>query len=76
MIRIVARNGTFAIDVTGSAPGRGGYLHAQDGCLEKFAASKVREFRSLKSGIDRSRRLRIVEAVRSATSLDSELRRN
>jgi predicted RNA-binding protein YlxR (DUF448 family) len=60
------------IDKVGSAPGRGGYLHPQPRCLEKFTASKVREFRSLKSSIDRDQRLRIVDAVKGATSLDSE----
>ena len=59
------------MDHTGSAPGRGGYLHPHSRCLEKFAASKVKEFRSLKSGIDRNQRLRIIEAVKSATVLDS-----
>jgi predicted RNA-binding protein YlxR (DUF448 family) len=59
------------MDHTGSAPGRGGYLHPHSRCLEKFAASKVKEFRSLKSGIDRTQRLRIIEAVRGSTVLDS-----
>jgi len=76
MTRIVARNGAFAIDLAGSALGRGGYLHAQAGCLEKFAAAKVKEFRSLKSGVDRNQRLRIIEAVRAASSLDSAMRRS
>ena len=61
----------ITIDYTGSAPGRGGYLHPDPRCLEKFAASKVKEFRSLKSGIDRDQRLRIIEAVRSTIALDS-----
>ena len=74
MTRIVARNGMISIDDAGSAPGRGGYLHPEPRCLEKFAASKVREFRSLKSGIDRVQRLRITEAVKGATALDSEAR--
>jgi predicted RNA-binding protein YlxR (DUF448 family) len=74
MIRIVARNGMVSIDNAGGAPGRGGYLHPEPRCLEKFAASKVKEFRSLKSSIDRDQRLRIITAVRAATSLDSEAR--
>jgi predicted RNA-binding protein YlxR (DUF448 family) len=74
MRRIVARNGMVTIDDAGSAPGRGGYLHPEPRCLEKFAASKVREFRSLKSSIDRDQRLRIIDAVKGATSLDSEAR--
>jgi predicted RNA-binding protein YlxR (DUF448 family) len=74
MRRIVARNGRVTIDDAGSAPGRGGYLHPEPRCLEKFAASKVREFRSLKSSIDRDQRLRIIDAVKGATSLDVEAR--
>jgi predicted RNA-binding protein YlxR (DUF448 family) len=74
MTRIVAHKGMVTIDNTGSAPGRGGYLHPESRCLEKFAASKVREFRSLKSSIDRDQRLRIIAAVRAVTSLDSEAR--
>ena len=72
MTRIVARNGMITIDKAGSAPGRGGYLHSEPRCLEKFAVSKVKEFRSLKSSIDRDQRLRIVEAVRGVTLLGSE----
>jgi len=71
MRRIVSIGGMVTIDYTGSAPGRGGYLHPHPRCLEKFAASKNREFRSLKSGIDRAQRLRIIEAVRGSSALDS-----
>jgi predicted RNA-binding protein YlxR (DUF448 family) len=74
MTRIVAHNGMITIDNAGSAPGRGGYLHPEPRCLEKFAAFKVKEFRSLKSSIDRSQRLRIIAAVTATTSLDSEAR--
>jgi predicted RNA-binding protein YlxR (DUF448 family) len=74
MVRIVSRAGVVNIDNAGTAPGRGGYLHRESRCLEKFAASKVKEFRSLKSVVDRAARLRIVEAVRSAMALDSEQR--
>jgi predicted RNA-binding protein YlxR (DUF448 family) len=74
MTRIVSRDGVVNIDHAGFAPGRGGYLHRESHCLDKFAASKVKEFRSLKSAIDRAARFRIVEAVRSAMVLDSEQR--
>jgi predicted RNA-binding protein YlxR (DUF448 family) len=74
MVRIVSHDGVVNIDNAGIAPGRGGYLHRESRCLEKFAASKVKEFRSLKSAVDRAARLRIVEAVRSAMTLDSEQR--
>jgi len=71
MRRIVSSGAMITIDQTGSAPGRGGYLHPDPRCLEKFAASKVKEFRSLKSGIDRVQRLRIIEAVKGSFALDS-----
>jgi predicted RNA-binding protein YlxR (DUF448 family) len=74
MTRIVARSGMITIDNAGSASGRGGYLHPEARCLEKFAASKVKEFRSLKSSIDRDQRRRIIDAVKGANSLDSEAR--
>jgi predicted RNA-binding protein YlxR (DUF448 family) len=74
MTRIVRCGTVVSIDEKGSAPGRGGYLHPDERCLEKFAASKVREFRSLKSSIDRSQRLRIIETVRAVTVLDSGAR--
>jgi len=71
MRRIVSSAGMITIDDTGSAPGRGGYLHPDPRCLEKFAASKVKEFRSLKSPIARDQRLRIIEAVKGSIALDS-----
>jgi len=71
MRRIVSRDGMVRIDHTGSAPGRGGYLHPDPRCLEKFAASKVKEFRSLKSSIDRDQRLRIIADVKGSFALDS-----
>jgi predicted RNA-binding protein YlxR (DUF448 family) len=71
MRRIVSRDGMVRIDYTGSAPGRGGYLHPDPRCLEKFAASKVKEFRSLKSSIDRYQRLRIIADVKGSFALDS-----
>lgn len=64
MMRIVAREGMITLDDSGSAPGRGGYLHPGPTCLEKFTASKIKEFRSLKTRIDRSERLRISEDIK------------
>ena len=71
MRRIVSSGGMVRIDHTGNAPGRGGYLHPDARCLEKFAVSKVKEFRSLKSGITRDQRLRIIADVRGSIALDS-----
>lgn len=71
-MRIAAREGMVILDTAGSAPGRGGYLHPVALCLEKFTVAKIKEFRSLKSRIDRSERLRIAEAIKRR--LDSETR--
>jgi predicted RNA-binding protein YlxR (DUF448 family) len=68
MVRIVADDGMIKLDDTGRAAGRGGYLHSDSRCLESFAASKKKEIRSLRVGIDRSRRVELVEAIRRLDS--------
>ena len=60
------------LDDAAKAPGRGGYLHPETNCIEKFVASKAKEFRSLRSRIERSERLRIAEIIKRR--LDSEMR--
>jgi uncharacterized protein len=65
MIRIVAADGTVLADEGGTTAGRGGYLHPSAECLERFVRSKVREFRSLRRGIDRAGRERIAESIRA-----------
>jgi predicted RNA-binding protein YlxR (DUF448 family) len=72
MVRIAIRDGMIKIDFTGFAAGRGGYLHPDSTCLEKFAASKRKEFRSLKSGIDSKHRDEIIAAIKRR--LDSGMR--
>lgn len=72
MIRLTVREGMIRLDDAGTAPGRGGYLHPEPNCIEKFVASKVKEFRSLRSRIERSDRLRIAETIKRW--LDSEVR--
>lgn len=72
MIRLTVREGMIRLDDAGTAPGRGGYLHPEPNCIEKFVASKVKEFRSLRSRIERSERLRIAETIKRR--LDSEVR--
>jgi len=64
MVRIVAAAGGVQPDFEGRKPGRGGYLHPQHECLERFIRSKVREFRSLRVKIDRERRTFVVETIR------------
>lgn len=65
MIRIAAPRADMVVaDPEGKTPGRGGYLHRDVGCLEKFETSRVKQFRSLKVQIDRPQRLKISEEIR------------
>lgn len=64
MVRIVAAAGGVQPDFEGRRPGRGGYLHPQHDCLERFIRAKVREFRSLRMRIDGERRSFVVERIR------------
>lgn len=63
MVRIASREGRVVADPEGRSFGRGGYLHHRKGCMEKFVASKVKQFRSLKVRLDRSERIRICEEI-------------
>jgi predicted RNA-binding protein YlxR (DUF448 family) len=76
MLRIAARGQTMILDLEGGVPGRGGYLHPDGGCLEKFAASKIKEFRSLKRSVDRSERLRITEEIKRWLASERRLEYN
>lgn len=64
MVRIASRRGMVKLDIAGSAAGRGGYLHLNPRCLEQFTGSKIKEFRSLKSRVDRETRSSIAAEVR------------
>ena len=64
MVRIVSAAGGVQPDFEGRKPGRGGYLHPRDECLERFIRAKVREFRSLRVKIDREQRSFVVERIR------------
>lgn len=50
MVRIVARPGGAALDLTGHAVGRGAYLHRDAGCIEIARKRKALE-RSLKTPV-------------------------
>lgn len=64
MVRIAVVNGYIEMDREARRPGRGGYLHPSDECLERFVNSKVKEFRSLRRKIDRPERLRIAAVIK------------
>ncbi|MGO9606777.1 MAG: YlxR family protein [Candidatus Binataceae bacterium] len=65
MVRIAVVDGKVVPDFEGRMVGRGGYLHFDDGCLERFAKSKVKEFKSLKVRIERDQRTSIIQAIRA-----------
>jgi predicted RNA-binding protein YlxR (DUF448 family) len=60
LVRVVrVRDGEVALDPSGSAPGRGAYVHRDIGCLEAAMLSKAFE-RALRTGLtaDAADRLR------------------
>ncbi len=63
MVRIAAAGAVVTLDAQGRLGGRGAYLHRRPECLERFVKSKVREFHSLKRGIDRDARTRLAMAI-------------
>jgi predicted RNA-binding protein YlxR (DUF448 family) len=65
MVRIIESDGTMVTDLRAALPGRGGYLHPSQVCLERFVRSKAREFRSLRRAVDRQVRERIAESIRT-----------
>ncbi len=66
MARIVGDGrGVRIDDGARRAPGRGGYLHRRDECLEKFAKGKEREFRSLRRRIGRAERIALTASIRT-----------
>src|SRR5579863_8574434 len=56
--------GVATVDLTRSIRGRGAYLHLDGECVARFESSKVKEFKSLKTKIDRETRLAIGRAIR------------
>ncbi len=63
MMRIAAADGGVALDPRGRLGGRGAYLHRRRECVDSLVKSKVREFRSLKRGIDREARAQLAMAM-------------
>jgi len=69
MVRIAARNDSVTVELCAEhsprSDGRGGYLHAQQACLDSFVKMKLREFRSLRRPLAREERLRLSEMIGS-----------
>jgi len=70
MVRLAIAGDAVVIDDTGAAPGRGGYLHLRGECLDRFAQSRAREYRSLKRTLNKIDKLPIINCLR--IRLDSQ----
>jgi|SRR5579863_7272917 len=64
MARVAAAGEVVRLDVDARGIGRGGYLHRRQECLQRFARSKVKEFRSLRRRVSLDERLKIAELIR------------
>ena len=73
MVRMVARDRKLMLDADGRAEGRGAYVHRDAVCIERFAASRMKVIRSLKTAIDRSERTRIAQAIRELLDSSASL---
>jgi predicted RNA-binding protein YlxR (DUF448 family) len=73
MVRIAVVENRVEADFAGSGEGRGAYLHRTNECALRFVNSKVKEFRSLRRKIERSDRLRIVEAIKLTLDRNSKV---
>jgi len=73
MIRLAVNNDLVVPDFDLQAPGRGAYLHRSVECLERFVASKVKEFRSLRRRIERSDRVEIARIVKQRLDRESQV---
>lgn len=63
MVRLAAVDAGVSVDESRRLGGRGGYLHPRRQCLESFAHSKVREFRSLRVALNREARSSITQTL-------------
>jgi len=70
MVRLAAADGAVRVDERRRLGGRGGYLHTRRECLERFAHTRTREFRSLRVVLDRGARDLITRMLQRL--LDSE----
>lgn len=65
MLRIAIQDGNAVLDEARKIPGRGGYLHPDAECIERFVKSKVKQFKSLRGEINREQRTRIAQMLRA-----------
>ena len=63
LLRIAVSNDMLTLDEQGQLPGRGAYLHYDNGCITSFANSRIRKLRSLKRNISRDERRKFVELI-------------
>jgi predicted RNA-binding protein YlxR (DUF448 family) len=66
MVRIAVDGNVPVVDTERRLPGRGGYLHRGNACLELFARSKVRAFRSLRRALSINERRRLIDSIGAA----------
>ncbi len=76
MVRVAIRDGAPIMDLERRAGGRGGYLHRDADCLDRFLKSKVREFKSLKCKLARADRECLVSAIRARLDRAASLEYN
>jgi predicted RNA-binding protein YlxR (DUF448 family) len=65
MFRLIGLPDRVTVRRHRSQGGRGGYLHPQLECLQRFERSRVKEFRSLKRRIGSDERRAITELIRN-----------
>jgi hypothetical protein len=70
LVRVVAREGSVAFDLSARARGRGAYVHARPGCLDKAPAAMGRALRIASRGPELSR---ADLAIRLATACDRRM---
>ncbi len=63
MVRLAFDGESVRPDFEGRMAGRGGYLHPRGECPAKFARSKIKQFRSLRRGINGDERMVILRMM-------------
>jgi predicted RNA-binding protein YlxR (DUF448 family) len=73
MVRIAIVNGHAEVDFEARQTGRGGYLHPEAECVERFVGSKIKEFRALRRKIERPERDQIAAAIKLRLDRNSKV---